>query len=343
MGGGGSFYDRDVTNQSFRGSSGATSVAEKAMQQPGMDPSLLPKNRKLVCPSKSPLVYDVDVTGSLGTLPKIIYDKWPGIVGQIRARKYLADPQMSIAATGDIRSDRSPLQMADFCALRNLDKWLTRLHLEGRGGGQGSESYSMTAYYYAYLCDMPNAELPIYLITADEAFVEKIREDDLVDHFGGKHKDTTATKVFADLLKKFKGNVFLIHRKYEGFNSEDWTDTSIIRQWEGVLGKQRIIHLPSDLAIGDVTLGVYAVVSGSRTVEQYLEDMRTRPLDLGEGVEYKPQSAERIREVAKALEPLKDFKPIKVSRSKASEKNAEEKASAKPGVKAKKSGATWKA
>lgn len=316
MGGGGSYYDRDVTSKALRGASGVSSVAERELQQSSMDPALLPKNRRLACAARNPLVYDFDVTGSMGNLPKIIYDKWPGIVGQMVARAYLPDPQMSIAATGDIRSDSSPLQMADFCPLRNLDKWLKRIHLEGGGGGQGSESYALTAYYYAYRCDLPNAVNPIYLITGDEAFVEDLDADDLREHFGGEPASTTAKQVFADLLKKFKGNVFLIHRRYAATGNEGWTDSTIVSQWESVLGKERIIHLPGDLAIGDITLGVYAIASGARTLEQYLEDMRTRPLDLGKDVTYEPQSPERIKEVGEALAPLAEFlasrKPVRI-------------------------------
>ena len=76
------------------------------------------------------------------------------------------------------------------------------------------------------------------------------------------------------------------------------------------MDKERVIRLPDDLAIGDITLGIYAIVSGARTLEQYLEDMRTRPLDLGEGVKYEPQTPERIRQTKEALEPLKGFKPV---------------------------------
>ena len=309
MGGGGNFYDRDVTSKSYRSSSGATDVSEQALSSIGVDPMFLPKNRKLTCEAKNPLVYAFDVTGSMGNLPKIIYDKWPGIVGQIIARKYLPDPQMSLAAVGDIVSDRAPQQMADFSALRNLDRYFKRIYIEGNGGGQGVESYEMTAYYYAYLCDMPNAENPICLFTGDEGFREELYADDLREHFGGEHKDTTAKKVFEDLIKKFKGNVFLIHRYY----STNGSDESIVSMWRRVLGQSRIIFLPreDDLAIGDITLGLYAVVSGARTVAQYLEDMKTRPLNLGENVKYEPQSPERIQLVEKALQPLKNFIPLK--------------------------------
>jgi hypothetical protein len=313
MGGGGDYYDRDVTDKRYRSSSGVSNVAERTLSQTRVDASLLPKDRRLICNALNPLAYILDVTGSLGKLPKILYDKWPGIVGQIVARKYLPDPQMSLCAVGDITSDSAPLQMADFSALRNLDKYFKKIYFEGNGGGQNMESYEVAAYYYAYLCDIPKAENPICLFTGDEGFRDKLYATDLKEHFGGEHKDTTASKVFADLSKKFKRNALLLHRYYRNGN-----DTRIVREWRDVLGEDRVILLPKgdegDLAIGDITLGVYAIVSGARTLEQYLEDMRTRPLDLGEGVKYEPQSPERIRQVKEALQPLKDFKPVRSAR-----------------------------
>jgi hypothetical protein len=312
----GKFYDRDVTDKRYRSSSGASSQAEKELSQSQVDPDFLPKNRRLICEALNPLVYLFDVTGSMDKLPKIIYDKWPGIVGQIIAREYLPDPKMSIAAVGDITSDKAPLQMTDFSVLRNLDRYFKKIFFEGNGGGQDMESYEVAAYYYAYLCDLPKAENPICLFTGDEGFRKELYADDLEEHFGGQHKDTTAQKVFSDLSKKFKGNALLIHRYYGR------SDSRIVQEWREVLGQDKVILMPrsyeGDLAIGDITLGVYAILSGARTLEQYLEDMRTRPLDLAKNITYEPQSEERIQQVKKALQPLKDFKPVKPTRTKTS-------------------------
>ncbi|OHB21676.1 MAG: hypothetical protein A2939_04800 [Parcubacteria group bacterium RIFCSPLOWO2_01_FULL_48_18] len=334
MGGGGDYYGRDVTDKRYRSASGASNMAERELSRASIDTSFLPKNRRLECNALNPLVYAFDETGSMDKLPKIIYDKWPGIVGQIVARKYLSDPQMSLAAIGDITSDTAPIQIAPFSALRNLDRYFRNIYFEGNGGGQSQESYEMMAYYYAYLCDIPKAENPIFLFTGDEGFREKLFAYDLFEHFGGEHKETTAKKVFDDLLKKFKGNAFLIHRYYPGGK-----DPSIVRQWEGALGKERIIRMPEgesgDLAIGDITLGVYAIVSGGRTLEQYLEDMRTRPLDLGTDIEYEPQTPARIRDVAKALKPLENFRPVKAPRRTAKSANGKTSSEKKPPAKKK--------
>lgn len=312
MGGSGTYYDRDVTaTRKTMRAQGFSADAERILSQKRIDPTLLPKGWRLECVAKNPLVYCFDVTGSMGKLPKIIWDKWPGIVGQIVARNYLPDPEMSITAVGDIRTDDSPLQMCNFDSLRNLDRWLKRIHFEENGGGQGSESYEVTAYYYLHYFDMPNAELPIYLMTGDEACVEQLHARDLREQFDGDHENTTAEAVFMALRKKFQGNVFRIHRPYTGHGHEGWTNATIVAQWERLLGKNNVIHLPDDRAIGDITLGLYAIVSGARTLDQYLEDMRTRPLDLAGDVSFEPQSEERIGQVAKALESFRGYEPLK--------------------------------
>ena len=148
-------------------------------------------------------------------------------------------------------------------------------------------------------------------MTGDEACVEQLYASDLVRHFGGRHENTTATDVFAALRKKFDGNVFRIHRTFSNINSEGWNDSAVVAQWERLLGKDHVVHLPEDRAIGDITLGLYAIVSGARTLDEYLEDMRTRPLNLSADVQFEPQSEERIRQVTKALGSFRNYEPLK--------------------------------
>ncbi len=315
MGGSGSYYDRDVT-ATYRtlNNKGYSDDAERVLGRNKMDPELLPKGWRLYCVAKNPLVNWFDVTGSMGILPKIIWDKWPGIVGQLAARHYLPDPEMSVAAIGDIRHDHSPLQVCNFDKLRNLDRWLKRLHFEGGGGGQGSESYEMMAYYYLHYCEMPNAELPIIIMTGVEACVDTLYASDLKEQFGGDHEDISTKEVFRALLEKFHGNVFRIQRYYPSHGSEGWDHDKIVAQWERLIGRERVIHLPEDRAIGDIMLGIYAIASGATTLTQYLIDMRERPLNLAEGVKFEPQSLERVKQVEKALAQLRDYKPLRPSR-----------------------------
>ena len=98
MGGGGTYYSRDVTDSSRRTSRGFSDVAESAMSRSKADKSVLPENRKLICAAESPIVYAFDVTGSMGDLPRIIYDKAPMMAGQLTEQGYLNDVMISLAA-----------------------------------------------------------------------------------------------------------------------------------------------------------------------------------------------------------------------------------------------------
>jgi hypothetical protein len=318
MGGGGAYFDRDVTKKSLRTEKGFSEVAQEKMTRIKADPAVLPRNRKLVCKNKSPVVFGVDDTGSMGILPKIFWDKAPMFAGQIVEQGYIEDPSISISAIGDITSDIEPIQISDFTLIRNLDDWLQRIWLEGNGGAPYRESYEFLAYFYARYCEIPDAETPFFFFLQDEGFREELRASDLQRHFGGEHQSTDSQTVFNELIRKFKGNVFVIHRHYASDYNEN-RDNEIVKQWEDAFGKERIIKLGSDLAITDTILGVIALVTGSRTLDEYIQDMIERGQDKTPG---------RIEEVRKSLEPLAASLKVtpkpKVQKTKTPEKPTEE-------------------
>lgn len=288
MGGGGDYYDRDVTSRSRVKSSGYSDIAEETLSRRNLDSSLLPKNRKIVCLAKHILGIGFDETGSMGRAPKTFFDKVPMMAAQLEIQKYLNDPQVCIAGIGDILSDRGPIQICDPCRPRDLDVWLAKLWLEGNGGGQARESYEMTAYFFARMFDMPNAEIPILLIAGDEGFRDDLTAGDLEKHFGGKHEGCKAQTIFNELKEKFKGNIVHLHRRYDNSSLNE----VIVKQWQDALGEERVVIMPSDdMAITDVTLGVVALASGTRTLDEYCRDMKARE-----------QTDARIREVKKSLE-----------------------------------------
>src|SRR5258705_5415748 len=155
------------------------------------------------------------------------------------------------------------------------------------------------------MCELKEAEAPFFIITGDEGFRETLYGNDLVRHFGGKHKNTETADVFDELKKKFKGNVFLIRRQYQGEQND-----KIQVQWEKLLGKDYVVPLGSDQAIADVTLGLFALMTGTRTLDEYLDDLRTKR-DV-------PQTDERIAEVRASLARVATLPPTKVSSAAAS-------------------------
>jgi hypothetical protein len=103
-----------------------------------------------VHPNTISIAFALDVTGSMGDIPKLLAkEKLPKFM-QILGSCGIADPQLLFLAVGDATSDRAPLQVGQFESTAELmDQWLTWSFLEGNGGGQGTESYELALYFLA--------------------------------------------------------------------------------------------------------------------------------------------------------------------------------------------------
>ncbi|MDQ7821292.1 MAG: hypothetical protein RDV48_00720 [Candidatus Eremiobacteraeota bacterium] len=287
---GGSCYDRDVfsttSNRAF------SDISDRAFSTSNADESFLPKKkgerkcRDIDCFHRSPIACILDVTGSMGNWSKTIYDKLPLFFGEIEKQGYLPDPAISFAAVGDVYSDRAPLQICNFSQSKELDDFLSRIWLEGGGGGQYFESYELMAYFYLHHCILKKPEQSFMFICGDEGFYKEIDPKMVKEHFGDHIEKCDSRKVIESLRKKF--NVFLIHKPYGAGGSD--TENKILRQWQEVLG-ERVLMLSDPKAIIDVMLGAVALTSKSRDLDSYLVDMKKRG-----------QTSKRLNDVEKILE-----------------------------------------
>lgn len=288
---GGGSYDRDVYRSSR--SSGGFSYSDTSSSAVGADyadSALMPKGRQIKCTHKNPVVIDLDVTGSMGNWARTIYDKMPMFFGQIVQQGYLPDLSISFAANGDAYTDDYPIQVCDFAEGTALDADLGKIYLEGNGGGQGMESYELMAYFYANYCKLPTGATPYFFFLADEGVYDKVSSSQVRKLFGKSPKENmSAKRVFTALKKKFKGNVFLIHKHYNG-DANSSSNKRIVAQWEGLLGSDRVLVLEDPKAVVDVMLGAIAMTSGARDLAGYLVDMKNRG-----------QNAKRISEVSETL------------------------------------------
>ncbi|MEO7112399.1 MAG: VWA domain-containing protein [Polyangiaceae bacterium] len=100
--------------------------------------------------SSLPIVFALDVTGSMGEIPgRLAQQELPHFM-QVLGSCGLVDPQVLFMAVGDATSDAAPLQVGQFETTAELmDQWLTWSYLEGNGGGQKHESYELALYFLA--------------------------------------------------------------------------------------------------------------------------------------------------------------------------------------------------
>jgi hypothetical protein len=101
-------------------------------------------------PNSIPIILGLDVTGSMGRIPHyLIKDGLPTMMSNIIQRG-VPDPQVLFLALGDHTCDNYPLQVGQFeSGDQELDEWLTRTYIEGHGGGNEGESYSLAWYFGA--------------------------------------------------------------------------------------------------------------------------------------------------------------------------------------------------
>lgn len=101
-------------------------------------------------PESLAIIIALDVTGSMGTVPHyLVQEGLPHIMDKI-IESGIKDPQVLFLGIGDHECDTSPLQVGQFESSDELlDKWLTDVYLEGGGGGNMGESYSLAWYFAA--------------------------------------------------------------------------------------------------------------------------------------------------------------------------------------------------
>lgn len=146
-------------------------------------------------PASLAVVFALDVTGSMGDIPRILAQQELPTFMKLLGDCQIADPQLMFMAIGDATSDRAPLQVGQFESTAELmDQWLTWSYLEGGGGGSGSESYELAFYTVAQHTDldcwakrkkrgylfMTGDELPYPAVSRHQVealFSEKLDED----------------------------------------------------------------------------------------------------------------------------------------------------------------------
>src|ERR1700689_5508958 len=90
-----------------------------------------------------------DVTGSMLEVPRTLQGKLPQLLGLMLRKGYVEHPQIMFGAIGDAPCDRAPLQTGQFESDNRMDEDLSRILLEGGGGGQKTESYELAMYFMA--------------------------------------------------------------------------------------------------------------------------------------------------------------------------------------------------
>lgn len=156
MGSGG--YSSDSRQARAQSSGYHTKSKEQIFKQRRIHPEMSPLNLKIresrdsaEHPESIAIIIALDETGSMGTIPHdFIKDGLPTIMQTI-IDAGIPDPQVLFLGVGDHFQDSYPIQVGQFESSDELlDYWLEKIYLEGGGGGNGGESYSLAHYVAAH-------------------------------------------------------------------------------------------------------------------------------------------------------------------------------------------------
>jgi hypothetical protein len=251
--------------------------AQLAFAKPRALKECSPNNRTIDTGTYFPVVVNFDVTDNgMCDLPQIFWDDLPEFVenGRRMVPAFFENmPTFYFGGVGDIKYDSAPIQVTTSASfsVNGIREKLTKLWLE-KGGGGGTEienlceSYEMMAYFLAKRFRLwDNAPHPTYqtcIFVADEAPRLTLEKSELDWWLGGTNTATDATAVFAELKRKFKGNVFLIYRPTFGGKE----GKAILTAWRTLLGDDKILVLPSDRLITAAIRELITVVAANHTV-----------------------------------------------------------------------------
>lgn len=232
-----------------------------------------------------------DVTGSMGSVPRVLQTKLGSLMRLLIQRGYVTDPQVLFGAVGDAYCDRVPLQIGQFESGLEMDDDLGKIYLEGGGGGQVHETYELAAYFFARHTSIDCYEKrghKGYLFTiGDEKPYAVVRRQHVHDLIGDKlERDIPTAEIVAE-----------VQQRYEYFhiiptNTSHGESQEVQGEWKKLLG-ERVLMLTDEAAVCETIALAIGLCEGM------VDDLGSGTDDLI-GAGYDPNAASRA---ASALVP----------------------------------------
>lgn len=247
---GGGSYD-PIASRSRSTTYYQTMSREEVFKQRKIDPEMDPKRITVresrdseEHPESFPIIIALDETGSMGHIPElIIKNVLPDIMESI-LNAGVKDPQICFMGIGDCCfNEEAPLQVGQFESSDELmEKWLTKVYLESRGGGNGHESYPL-AWYFADCHIVTDAwkkrqQKGVLITIGDESCQRILLQEQLRKYVNDNPEDDITA---SDLLERVreKWNVFHIHCNGGSYRASQ-------TNWEKILGPNLIVSVDSD-------------------------------------------------------------------------------------------------
>jgi len=214
-------------------------------------------------PNSTPIILGLDVTGSMGKIPDyMVREGLPAFFTNIYDRKPVADPHVMFMGIGDVVCDRAPLQVSQFEADIRIAEQLKDLFLEGGGGGNNCESYTLP-WYFAAMHTLTDAHEKRgkkgYLFTVGDEEVPAVLKAQEVERVIGVRPqiDYTAEQLL-DLVSR-QYHVFHVVVE-QGSHYRSYPD-QVRNSWQNILG-QHVLMLSDYTKLSEVVVSAIQIVEG---------------------------------------------------------------------------------
>lgn len=216
-------------------------------------------------PESTPIIIGVDVTGSMGVLAEeLVVRGLNETFTRLIDDKPVPDPHVMAMAIGDAYCDQAPLQVTQFEADLRIVEQLRELWLEGGGGGNRGESYSL-AHAFAGLKTVHDAserrgKRGFLFTVGDEPVLDGIEQHQLADvlgvHARRRLSGREAVRLASETYEVFH---IIVDGSYARHSMDE-----VRASWEAIL-PERVIHLPDPARLAETIVGTIEAVSGFNT------------------------------------------------------------------------------
>lgn len=222
-------------------------------------------------PTSVPVAVIFDETGSMGNIPRVMVKKLPELYGLLLRKGYVEHPQIMYGAVGDAYSDRVPLQIGQFESDNRADEDLSKIFLEGNGGGQQTESYDLAMYFMANHTATDAWEKRgkrgyLFLI-GDESYYPNVNPTQVRNIIGEELAEPLDTKALAAQLQE-KWDVYFIIPQHGSY----FRHTHITDSWRELFG-QNVILLDDEEAVCESIALAIGLAEGTVDLDQGLDDL----------------------------------------------------------------------
>lgn len=213
-------------------------------------------------PNSIAIAVFLDVTGSMGQIPEMLIRHKLGSLMDTLLEHGVEDPQVMFSAIGDHVTDRAPLQIGQFeSGTDELNDCLSKVYIEGGGGGQNMESYLLAwliaGRHTSIDCFEKRGNKGFLFTIGDEKSWDSVAAVRLKDLMGYAQTDPiTDAQVLAQAQRMY--HVFHIHINETGYKD----NPDVIGYWKKLLGERALI-LDKHMAVAELIASTVAVINGA--------------------------------------------------------------------------------